>query len=79
MHIISNLRDCQEVVIFSASSVPMDTIKLPKNFTLSRESMKETLAAFKANKSIFDMTCEVFQAATLALSAQRSAPTPNLL
>lgn len=33
----------------------MDTIKLPKNFTLSRESMKATLAAFKSNKTMADV------------------------
>ncbi|KAG8653903.1 hypothetical protein MANES_05G079850v8 [Manihot esculenta] len=43
-----------------AFSVPMDSIKLSKNFTLSRESIKETLAAFKVNKSTADVTKEVF-------------------
>lgn len=47
-------------ISFSAFFVPMDSIKLSKNFTLFRESIKETLAAFKINKSIADMTREVF-------------------
>lgn len=54
----------------------MDKIKLPKNFSLSRESMKDTLPTFKANKSIADVAREVFQAATPMLSAHPSACTP---
>lgn len=55
----------------------MGTIKLPKNFTLTRESMKETLAAFKANKSVVDVTREVFQATAPAPLARHSTPTPT--
>ncbi|XP_043811992.1 nucleolin-like [Manihot esculenta] len=53
------------------------TIKLPMNFTLSRECMKETTAAFKANMSIADVTREVFQASAPASSARCSTPTPT--
>lgn len=59
--------------------MPMDTIKLPKNFILSRESIKETLSTFKANKSIADVTREVFQTAAPASSARHSTPTPTLV
>lgn len=38
------------------------------------ESMKATLAAFKANKSITDLTEEVFQAANSASSTRHFAP-----
>lgn len=48
-------------LLFSASAVPMDNIKLQKNFTLFRESMKVTLDAFKAGKTMADVTQEVFQ------------------
>lgn len=58
----------------------MGNIKLPKNFTLSRESMKDTLTAFKANKSVVDVAREVFQVATPTSSTRPSArtTTPSL-
>lgn len=58
----------------------MDKIKLPKNFTLSRENMKDTLAAFKTNKSISNVAREVFQAAASVSSILPSvhALTPSL-
>lgn len=57
----------------------MDKIRLPKNFTLSWEGMKATLAAFKANKSMVDMTREVFHTADSTLATHRvtSASTPS--
>lgn len=61
------------VFSFPASTSPMDNIKLPKNFILSREcmkatieAMKATLEAFKADKSMADVTREVFQVFALA-------------
>lgn len=58
----------------------MGIIKLPKNFTLSRESIKKTLTAFKVNKFVTDVTREVFQVVTLVSSARpfSHAPTPSL-
>lgn len=47
----------------------MDTLNLPKNFNLSRENMKATLEAFKADKSVADMTRKVFNSVS-----QTSAP-----
>lgn len=55
----------------------MGNIKLPKNFTLSRESMKDPLASFKANKSVVDVAREFFQATTPASSARPSTRTPT--
>lgn len=52
----------------------MDKIKLSKNFTLSRESMKATLAAFKANKSVADVTREVFHIVEFTLTTRRATP-----
>lgn len=54
--------------------MPMGSIKLFKNFTLCRESMKATLATFKANKSVADVTQKVFQVVDLASLAYRFAP-----
>lgn len=62
--------------LFQLLILLMDKTKLSKNFTLSQENIKDTLAAFKANKSIADETREVFQAATLVSSAHPSARTP---
>lgn len=58
----------------------MDKIKLPKNFTLSQENIKDTLAAFKANKSVAQVAREVFQVMAPVSSAHPSAhtPTPSL-
>lgn len=47
-------------IFFSASAISIDTIKLSKNFNMSQESMKVTLADFKANKTVADVTREVF-------------------
>ncbi|XP_021594454.1 neural cell adhesion molecule 1-like [Manihot esculenta] len=55
----------------------MDTIKLPKNFTLSYKSMEATLVAFKASKTVVDVTWEVFQAADPATMTRRAALTPS--
>lgn len=38
----------------------MDKIKFPKNFNLFRENINEIVSAFRANKSIVDITREVF-------------------
>lgn len=59
----------------------MDIIKLSKNFTLSRKSMKATLAAFKTKKIITDVTREFFQAADPTSSTHHftSAPMPSLV
>lgn len=57
----------------------MDTIKLSKNFILSRESMKATLAVFKVNNTVADVTREVFQAVDLAAMNRSTAPTPTLV
>lgn len=40
----------------------MEKIKPPKNFTMSRENMKATLEAFRAGRSVADVTQEVFHA-----------------
>lgn len=56
--------------------MPMGTIKLPKNFALSKKSTKETLVAFKANKSIADVIREVFQATAPTSSVRHSTTTP---
>ncbi|XP_043817308.1 uncharacterized protein LOC122724979 [Manihot esculenta] len=45
-----------------ASQVPMDKNKPPKNFTLSRESMKAALDTFRAGRSMSEATQEVAQA-----------------
>lgn len=53
----------------------MDKIKFSKNFTLSRENLKDTLVAFRANKSVADVAQEVFHAATLTSSVWASTCT----
>lgn len=44
---------------FVVSSVQWTRSSSPKNFILSRENIKETLLAFRTNKSIVDITREV--------------------
>lgn len=58
----------------------MDKIKFPKNFTLSIENLKETLLVFQANKSIAEVTWEVFHVTTPLLFVRPFAcsPTPSL-
>lgn len=53
----------------------MDNLKPPKNFTLSRESMKATLDAFKAGKTVANVTGEVFQAVAHAAAIWTTTPT----
>lgn len=59
---------------FSASAVSMNSIKFPKTFIMFWKSMKVTLAAFKANKTVANVTREVFQATSPAFAARRSTP-----
>lgn len=60
----------------------MDKIKFPKNFTLFKENNKETLIAFRANKSITKITREVFHgiiATPLSyVRPQSRTPTPSM-
>lgn len=42
----------------------MDKIKFSKNFTLSKDNLKETLLAFRVNKFVTNVTWEVFHVAT---------------
>lgn len=55
-------------------SSPMDSLKLPKNFNLSKENMKATLEAFKAGKSVADVTWKVFHVVAPASVSQTPAP-----
>lgn len=59
----------------------MDNLKLLKNFTLSWESMKATLDAFKTGKIVANVTWEVFQvvAPTVANRTTILAPTLALV
>lgn len=56
----------------------MDNIKLSKNFFLYRKSMRATLVAFKANKTVADMTLEVFQVMDPAAVNRSTTPAPTL-
>lgn len=62
------------------STVLIDKNNFLKNFTLSTKNLKEALLAFRANKSVTDVTREVFHAATLLSSIWPSIrnPTPLL-
>lgn len=53
----------------------MDKIKLSKNFTFSQENMKDTLTAFKDNKSISDMA----PTSSARLSSHTLAPSLALV
>lgn len=57
----------------------MDNTRLPKNFTLSRESMKAMLEAFKASKSAANVTREVFQVVAPASVSWTPALAPALV
>lgn len=52
----------------------MDSLKLSKNFNLSRESMKAMLEAFKTDKFVADVTREVFHAVAPASVSRTPAP-----
>lgn len=54
--------NCYLFLFFATSSASMDKIKPLKNFTMSRENMRATLEAFRAGRSVADVTREVFQA-----------------
>lgn len=56
---------------FLASTSPMENLKLPKNFTQSRESMKAMMEAFKAGKFVANVIRKVFQVVAPA-SASRT-------
>ena len=52
----------------------MDKIKPPKNFTLSRESMKAALDAFRAGRSMSKATQEVAQVISSRSAGRPAAP-----
>lgn len=56
----------------------MDNIKPPKNFTLSWESIKAMLDAFKAGRTVADVTREVFQVIAPTSAGWTTAPIPAL-
>ncbi|XP_043811749.1 uncharacterized protein LOC122723509 [Manihot esculenta] len=62
----------------AASAIPIDNIKLPKNFSMSWESMKAMLDAFKAGKTVADVILEVFQVVAPAAVNRTIVPALTL-